>query len=43
LPYTTQEAIDIHFGNNISLKPGHYLIVVQVERTTAAFAVALTT
>jgi hypothetical protein len=34
---------DIHFGNNISLKPGHYLIVVQVKRTTATFAVALAT
>jgi len=43
LPYTTQEATDLHFGNNISLKPGHYLIVVQLKRTTAAFAMALAT
>jgi hypothetical protein len=32
---------DIHYGNNVSLPPGHYRIVVYVKRTTATFEVTL--
>ncbi|HWE62284.1 MAG TPA: hypothetical protein VHB98_11290 [Chloroflexota bacterium] len=32
---------DLHYGNNVSLKPGHYHVVAQVEQTTATFDVML--
>jgi hypothetical protein len=48
VPIATMQGVgkgssDIHFGNNISLQPGRYRIVVQVKRTTATFDVTLVT
>jgi hypothetical protein len=32
---------DLHYGNNVLLKDGRYLVRVQVERTKATFSVTL--
>jgi len=32
---------DLHYGNNVDLKPGHYHVQVQVEHTSAVFDVTL--
>jgi hypothetical protein len=46
VPIATMQGVgkgssDIHFGNNISLQPGRYHVVVQVKRTTTTFDVTL--
>jgi hypothetical protein len=32
---------DFHYGNNVALKPGHYHVLVQVDKTSAVFDVTL--